>query len=270
MFKDSEKDNCCHTRLRHNRPMHKIRPCSDAFIPQPQATQQNLKNLSLSQAELNKFDDIISKFDRIPPRNCRTQLHNTINRKSSTLNRYRKSNNQNEAMEEASTMLVSTNKSKSQNLYFTNHIVNKNNNHNHDETKESFQEINIKAICKDHAVVDNAKCCTSCRQQQHHPSQQHFYTNSMKKHSRPAHPVVAGNSNLAKSVQKTPPMEESSNGIRELLNSCQLHASSCGNLSNGSGVTNSASPINLTTNPIDSTICCTQPRATIVVQQVFF
>lgn len=266
--------NHCNLRLRDENSIHKIRPCSDAFIPQPQNMQQTLKNLSLSQAELNKFDDIISKFDRIPPRNSKLdntqmsslQFTNTLNRKSSTLNRYRKSNNQN--LMDNTSIIKCTAKSNQNTINNNNNCYDKDNEY---EKEKSFQDNSIKLSCKNNLDTVNGKCCLGCRQQSPHSPHsqpQHFYVSTMKKYSRP-HPINVQNNSFTMATKEIAVPEESPTGIRELLNSCQLHASSCGNLSNGSAGTNSGSPINLTTNPIDSTICCTQPRATIVVQQVF-
>ena len=220
-------------RLRSDSLAQKYIPKSDAFSPKTKigSSTPNSHHSPNSQIELNKFEDIASKFDQMPPK------HGSIVNLSTKTN---------------TSPLSSCNQ-------LTN-LKNNNNNINN----------NIESISSNASSPSNSRSTTPPL-----PNLRvdFFMDKSMQKRKKSfknKNTVVSGGGGLATSAieeMETKSSTAISSTAHDFLGDCQYLSQNAAAVIANNGAVNTGGPINVTANPMEVAVC-TQPRATIVVQQV--
>ncbi|XP_065369094.1 dual specificity protein kinase splA-like [Calliphora vicina] len=223
-------------RLRSDSLAQKYIPKSDAFSPKSKTsspTHNAHHHSPNSQVELNKFEDIASKFDQMPPKHG--SIVNLATKTTSPLS----SSNQ------------------LSNL--------KNNNHN------NISNNNTESISSNASSPSNSRSTTpplpNLRVDFFVEKSIHSRKKSFKNKPNCGGGVGGGGGGIAASAIEEVDAITIANTAHDYLGDCQYIVGSSNVSATANVLVNSGGPINVTANPMEVAVC-TQPRATIVVQQV--
>lgn len=217
-------------RLRSDSSAPKHIPTTDAFSPKSKSSSptQNAYQSPNSQVELNKFEDIASKFDQMPPK------HGSIVSLSAKTTTSQSGCNQLTSFKN------------------NNNTINSNN--------------NIESISSSVSSPSNSRSTTPPLPNLRvdffmEKSKKYSHKKSFKNKANGCSGSGTVGGKAAAGIELVGAIASAST-THELLGDCQHIAAN-----STSSIANSGGPINVTPNPMEVAVC-TQPRATIVVQQV--
>ncbi|KAI8127043.1 hypothetical protein CVS40_2846 [Lucilia cuprina] len=211
-------------RLRSDSLAQKYIPKSDAFSPKSKTSSptHNAHHSPNSQIELNKFEDIASKFDQMPPKHG--SIVNLATKTTSPL---------------SSCSQISNLKNNNNNSYMSNN--------------------NIESISSNASSPTNSRSTTP-------PLPNLRVDFFMEKSTQSRKKSFKNKPKTASAIEEVDTIT-TTNTAHDFLGDCQYVVGSSNALAAANVVINSGGPINVTANPMEVAAVCTQPRATIVVQQ---
>ncbi|XP_037808205.1 mucin-5AC-like [Lucilia sericata] len=210
-------------RLRSDSLAQKYIPKSDAFSPKSKTSSptHNAHHSPNSQIELNKFEDIASKFDQMPPKHG--SIVNLATKTTSPLSSCGQISNL------------------------------KNNNNNY------MSNNNIESISSNASSPSNSRSTTP-------PLPNLRVDFFMEKSTQSRKKSFKNKPKTASAIEEVDTIT-TANTAHDFLGDCQYVVGSSNVSAAANVVINSGGPINVTANPMEVAAVCTQPRATIVVQQ---